>query len=139
METKIKKGFKKNIKNLYSHLGVQSILDLKALTGRVDIEDLYDMFRKSEGVYSLFYGDFVCSMFFFVRGKNNKYNLFVFSTDLPVVGIKDKLKNFIPDNTDALVYNNNKKVLKLLKSCGFIEKGMLKYGVEKKNFRLLRR
>ena len=140
MEIKIKKGLKKHIKNFYNHLGIESILDLKAVTGRVYVEDIYELYKKSKEVFSILNNDFVSCMIFLCENDKKEYNMYIYSTSLnKICDIKDVLKDYEDKAISTIIYDGNKKIIKMLKNSGFIEKDIIKYGYEKRKFRLLKR
>ena len=143
MEIKTKKTKKKDIRKLFLHLSIQSLLDLKAMTGRVDKIDLYAMLAQSKFAYSFICDDLVRCVIFIIENEKKEYNVYMYTTEFDLSLFEKDLKNLfnsIPNaKFSSIIYDGSKKNIKILKKCGFLEQSIIKYGVEKKKFLLLRR
>lgn len=143
METKIKNTKRKHIRNLYTHLSVQSLLDLKAMTGRIERDDLIAMLLQSKYSYSFIVDDLTRAIIFIIPNEKKEYNVYMYSTEFDLDIFEKDMKAIFDDMKDekfsSIIYNGSKKNIKILKKCGFSENSVIKYGIEKKKFLLLRR
>lgn len=71
-----------DIKEIFRHLSVQSMLGLKSLYGRVVQDDIINMMIASNHAICLLHGARQVAVVFFVRTGQNKYNMFLLFTSL---------------------------------------------------------
>lgn len=69
-----------DIKEVFRHLSVQSILGLKSLYGRVSQEDIINMMIASTYSYCLLDGARQVALAFFIRTSTGTYNMFLLFT-----------------------------------------------------------
>lgn len=143
MERKIRETNKNHINKLYVHLGVQSLLDLKAMTGRVCKEDLMYMLKLSKKAYTLISDNLIRAIFFIIENEKKEYNLYFYSTEVNLSDFNDEIKKIFDSLQDmkisSIIYEGNKKTINILKKYGFLQDKIIKYGKENRKFVLLRR
>lgn len=69
-----------DIKEIFRHLSVQSMLGLKSLYGRVCQDDIINMMIASTYSYCILDGARQVAVVFFIRVSQNKYNMFLLFT-----------------------------------------------------------
>lgn len=69
-----------DIKEVFRHLSVQSMLGLKSLYGRVVRDDVINMMIASSRAFCILDGARQVAVVFFVRTSQNKYNMFLLFT-----------------------------------------------------------
>lgn len=137
---------KKHIVNLYRHLSVQSLLDIKAVNGEVTLAIMSSLLQASSISKTVLYDDKVAYSVFVMPTDENECSVFVVSTTLGYSDTESLNESFssiirdLPDfNLYSIVYKGNHKYAKLLKDNSFRFIRNLIHGEEKRNFLLLGR
>lgn len=79
---KVREVRPQDVKEVFRHLSVQSMLGLKSLYGRVSQDDVINMLISSAYSYCFMFGARQVAILFFVRTAQNKYNMFLLFTSL---------------------------------------------------------
>lgn len=115
-----------DIKEVFRHLSVQSMLGLKSLYGRVSQDDIINMMIASEKSICFLDGARQVVLLFFVRTAQNKYNMFLlFTSRMPKCynNIQEELLSELYKMSDAelntLVYEGSNTEQKYMESLGF--------------------
>ena len=140
-QLKIRKALDKDFEELYNHLSVQSLLDMKAIHGFTGVSVLSELKDMSTEVISVIQGGKLAYCLFVIPTDNGEANLFAYSTtigfnDITLSSVLNDLKSY---NFYSIVYKGNKKLSSILKKVGFRFKKNIVYGMENKKFLVLQR
>lgn len=115
-----------DIKEVFRHLSVQSMLGLKSLYGRVSQDDIINMMIASERSICFLDGARQVALLFFVRTAQNKYNMFLlFTSRMPKCynNIQEELLSELYKvsyaELNTLVYEGSNTEQKYMESLGF--------------------
>lgn len=140
----VEKATEKHIESLYRHLSVQSILDLKAVNGEVNVQILKDLYVQSHKATAVLFGGRVAYVVFVVPTDENEFAVYMLATSLGYSEREELDKSFesiiidLPNSKlYSIVYEGNHRYAKLLKDNGFRFVRNMLHGVEKRNFLLL--
>lgn len=140
----LEKTSKTHIDSLYRHLSVQSMLDMKAVNGEVNIEVLRSLYAQSYQAVTTLFGGRVAYVTFVVPTDKDEYAVYVISTTLGYSDGESLDKSFESIIRDlpncklySIVYKGNHRYARLLKDNGFHFIREVIHGVEKRNFLLL--
>lgn len=132
----------KDCSSLIYHMSVQSLLDLKAINGRVCFEDIME--TKNMSVYSktVLFNDRVAYAVFGIPSENSgQINLFIYATTEAYSKMsitKESLFNIINDlqkyKICSIIYKGNRKLQSLLRSNGFKYSKSMFFGRENRTF-----
>lgn len=135
---------KEHLSNLYRHLSVQSLLDIKAVNGEVTEGVLANLINSSAKAKTVMYGDKIAYVVFVLPTDVDECSVFVVSTTLGYSdsnALDESFSSIIKDLPDmnfySIVYKGNHRYAKLLKDNGFRFIRNLIHGAEKRNFLLL--
>lgn len=133
-----------HIETLYRHLSVQSMLDMKAVNGEVNIDILRGLYAQSHKSVTVLYGGRVAYVVFVVPTDVSEFGVYMFSTSLSTTDgafLNKSFESVIRDLPNcklySIVYEGNHRYAKLLKDNGFRFVRNILHGVEKRNFLLL--
>lgn len=140
---RIEKTKEKDLDELMYHMAVQTLLDTKSIYGRIIKDDIRDAMNLSLACRSVFFGDHLAAVVFFVLSDDNKntLNMFLYATTEGFSKI-DKLKeslfgviNGLPKaRFRSIVYKGNKKLQSVLRANGFEFNKNVCFGEENRNF-----
>lgn len=115
-----------DIKEVFRHLSVQSMLGLKSLYGRVSQDDMINMMIASTYSYCILDGARQVAVVFFIRVSQNKYNMFLlFTSRMPKCynDVQEELLSemvYIGDaEYNTLVYEGSNTEQKYIEMLGF--------------------
>lgn len=117
-----------DVKEIFRHLSVQSMLGLKSLYGRVIQDDVINMLIASEHSFCILDGARQVVLVFFVRTSQNKYNMFLLFTSRMSKCYNDVQEEILSYMTqigdaefDTLVYEGSNTEQKYVESLGFVQ------------------
>lgn len=115
-----------DIKEVFKHLSVQSILGLKSLYGRVSQDDIINMMVASTYSYCLLDGARQVALVFFVRTGQKSYNMFLLFTSRMLKCYNETQEEllqeiqYIGDATfNTLVYEGSNTEQRYIEDLGF--------------------
>ena len=130
------------VKQLMYHMSVQSLLDIKAMNGRVSPEDI--ILANDMAVYSkvVFFGTHVAYVVFGIPSETSgQINLFIYATTeaySKMAMTKESLFSVINDlqkyKVCSIIYKGNKKLQSLLRANGFKYSKSMFFGRENRTF-----
>lgn len=125
---KVREVRPQDIKELFKHLSVQSILGLKSLYGRVVQDDIINMMIASTYSYCILDGARQVALVFFVRTSQNSYNMFLLFTSRMLKcynDIQEELLSqmqYIGDaKFETLVYEGSNTEQRYMEDLGFTQ------------------
>ena len=133
----------KDLDELMYHMAVQTLLDMKAIYGRITKEDIREAINLSYTCRSIFFGGHLAAIVFFVLSDDNKntLNMFVYATTegfSKVDMLKESLFGIInglqKTRFRSIVYKGNKKLQSILRANGFKFNKNVCFGEENRNF-----
>jgi hypothetical protein len=132
------------LNKLYKHLSVQSLLDIKAVNGEVNIDVLISLKNRSSVCKTVLFNNKVAYTVFVIPTAENENSIYLLSSTIgysDTEELRSSFQNIINDlpneNFYSIVYKGNSKYAKLLKDNGFRFIRNLIHGVEERNFLLL--
>lgn len=115
-----------DVKEVFRHLSVQSMLGLKSLYGRVVQDDIINMMIASAHSTCILDGARQVALLFFVRTAQNKYNMFLLFTSRMSKcyneledEILSEMQNIGDAEFNTLVYEGSNTEQKYMESLGF--------------------
>lgn len=138
-EIKAKEVKKEDVRDVFKHLSVQSMLGLKSLYGRVVIEDVLSIVIASTYAFCLCQGSKPVCLVLLVKNKNNDFNLFLIFTSRFTKcynEIKEEINKILDSieafTIDTIVYEGSSTERRQLKDLGFKETNDIYVSIEGK-------
>lgn len=132
------------LSKLYKHLSVQSLLDIKAVNGEVNLDILLSLKMRSSKCKAVLFNNRVAYCVFVIPTASEENSIYLLSSTMgysDTEELKQSFRNIINDlpneNFYSIVYKGNSKYTKLLKDNGFRFIRNLTHGAEERNFLLL--
>lgn len=134
----------KYFKTLFTHISIQSLLDLKAVNGCINIELLKEMLDMSAESKTVFCDGKLAYTTFVMPSDEEESCLYIIATtfgysnyDLMNKTFSDIIKGLPKQRLYSIVYTGNHKYAKLLKDNMFETLKTITHGVEQRNFYLM--
>lgn len=123
---KVREVRPQDIKEIFRHLSVQSMLGLKSLYGRVVQDDVINMMIAATESFCILDGARQVAVIFFVRTGQNKYNMFLLFTSRMSKcyneiqeEVLSVMQNVGEAEFNTLVYEGSNTEQKYIESLGF--------------------
>jgi hypothetical protein len=134
----------KYFKTLFTHIAVQSLLDLKAVNGFINVELLDEMLNMSAESKTVFCDGKLAYTAFIMPTDENESCVYIVATtfgysnyDIMNKSFAEIIKGLPKQTLYSIVYTGNHKYAKLLKDNNFETIKTITHGVEQRSFYLM--
>ena len=143
---KVREVRPQDIKEIFKHMSVQSILGIKSLYGRVVQDDIINMLIASERSICVLYGARQVALVFFVRTNQNSCNMFLLFTSRMLKCYNDVQEQLLSEMScidcselNTLVYEGSNTEQRYMEDLGFEQTESLFVSLEGKKHLMYRK